>query len=190
MRLLAIAALAAFAAAQAPLVLAASSSGTVICKDGTTSVGGQGACSGHGGIDKKATAAKAKERKSKASKESKEKKTKKESNERKTEPAASTAEATVKCKDGTTSKGGQGACSGHGGIDKGGGSAAPAAAPAAAKPARPAAAQTSASDQEPVSSDASGAIAKCNDGSYSHAKVHTGACSRHGGVAQWLDKGQ
>jgi hypothetical protein len=181
MRLLAIAALAAFAAAQAPLVLAASSSGTVICKDGTTSAGGQGACSGHGGIDKKATAAKAKEHKGKASKESKEKKTK---------PAASTAEATVKCKDGTTSKGGQGACSGHGGIDKGGGSAAPAAAPAAAKPARPAAAQTSASDEEPVSSDASGAIAKCNDGSYSHAKVHTGACSRHGGVAQWLDKGQ
>jgi hypothetical protein len=31
------------------------SAADVACKDGTTSKGGQGACSGHGGIDKKAT---------------------------------------------------------------------------------------------------------------------------------------
>ena len=30
-----------------------------------------------------------------------------------------------------------------------------------------------------------GAIAQCKDGSYSHAKARTGACSRHGGVAKW-----
>jgi hypothetical protein len=28
----------------------------------------------------------------------------------------------------------------------------------------------------------------CKDGTYSHAKGHSGACSRHGGVAEWLDK--
>ena len=34
--------------------------------------------------------------------------------------------------------------------------------------------------------DATGATAKCKDGAYSHAKGHAGACSHHGGVAQWL----
>jgi hypothetical protein len=31
-----------------------------------------------------------------------------------------------------------------------------------------------------------GATAKCKDNSYSMAKGHSGACSRHGGVAAWL----
>lgn len=30
------------------------------------------------------------------------------------------------------------------------------------------------------------ASAKCNDGTYSTAKNERGACSRHGGIAQWL----
>jgi hypothetical protein len=30
-----------------------------------------------------------------------------------------------------------------------------------------------------------GAIARCKDGLYSHAKNRRGACSRHGGVASW-----
>ena len=30
------------------------------------------------------------------------------------------------------------------------------------------------------------ATAKCKDGTYSHAATHRGACSRHGGVAEWL----
>jgi hypothetical protein len=34
--------------------------------------------------------------------------------------------------------------------------------------------------------NAAGAIAQCKDGTYSHAKGRTGACSRHGGVAKWL----
>lgn len=32
----------------------------------------------------------------------------------------------------------------------------------------------------------SGATARCKDGSFSHSTQHSGSCSRHGGVAQWL----
>jgi hypothetical protein len=39
---------------------------------------------------------------------------------------------------------------------------------------------------KPRPSDApEGATAKCKDGSYSHAKQRRGACSNHGGVAEW-----
>ncbi|WP_080994394.1 DUF3761 domain-containing protein [Trabulsiella odontotermitis] len=31
-----------------------------------------------------------------------------------------------------------------------------------------------------------GATARCQDGTFSHSKQHSGSCSRHGGVAQWL----
>jgi hypothetical protein len=116
----------------------------------------------------------------------------------------------VTCTDGTTSPhGGRGACSKHGGIKKDAApakaeaaAAAPAAAakPAAATPAMPAAPAAAAakpaaaasaagasSAAHSVNSDAAGAIAKCKDGSYSHAKTHTGACSKHGGVGEWLD---
>ena len=33
---------------------------------------------------------------------------------------------------------------------------------------------------------AAGATGVCKDGFYSHSRVHTGACSHHGGVAKWL----
>ncbi len=75
--------------------------------------------------------------------------------------------------------------------------AAPAAATAApaapAKPAtttKPAAAATAASASTPehsVNNDPSGATAKCKDGTYSHSTTHSGTCSKHGGVAEWLD---
>ena len=32
-----------------------------------------------------------------------------------------------------------------------------------------------------------GASAKCRDGTYSYSHSHRGACSRHGGVASWLN---
>jgi len=57
--------------------------------------------------------------------------------------------------------------------------AAPAAKPAPAR--KTAAAPASVEDRNP-----SGAIAQCKDGTYSHSKQRTGACSRHGGVAKWL----
>ena len=31
-----------------------------------------------------------------------------------------------------------------------------------------------------------GTTARCRDGSYSFSRHHSGTCSRHGGVAQWL----
>src|SRR5438067_5442872 len=65
-----------------------------ICTDGTTSAAtGKGACSSHGGVDAKATAA-----------------------AKKAAASAAKAAAQVTCSDGTTSKAGRGACSHHGGI--------------------------------------------------------------------------
>lgn len=50
---------------------------------------------------------------------------------------------------------------------------------AAPRAAAPAPTMTSASGPD-------GATAACKDGTYSHAKQHSGACSRHGGVAKWF----
>jgi hypothetical protein len=92
---------------------------------------------------------------------------------------ADSAPAATTCSDGTTSTAkGKGACSKHGGVKKGD-AAAPAAAPA--KAAAPAA--TAAPATAPA-----GATAKCKDGTYSKAKTHSGACSKHGGVDSFLDK--
>jgi uncharacterized protein DUF3761 len=39
---------------------------------------------------------------------------------------------------------------------------------------------------EQAPSAPSGATAKCNDGTYSFSKHHSGTCSSHGGVDEWL----
>lgn len=59
----------------------------------------------------------------------------------------------------------------------------PAPAPAPAKPA-PAPAKPAPAPANPVS-PGGGATALCNDGTYSYAAHHQGACSHHGGVAEW-----
>ncbi|HEX3847352.1 MAG TPA: DUF3761 domain-containing protein [Steroidobacteraceae bacterium] len=121
---------------------------------------------------------------------------------------AADAPAPTTCKDGTTSSAtGRGACSGHGGVQKApkssasstassGNTAAASAAPAApaAAPAPSSSASTaagkSASKSAPTATasntDPTGATAKCKDGSYSHSQHHSGSCSSHGGVAEWL----
>jgi Protein of unknown function (DUF3761) len=38
---------------------------------------------------------------------------------------------------------------------------------------------------KPFAGASAGATGQCNDGSYTMAKNHQGACSRHGGVAKW-----
>jgi len=138
--------------------------GPVTCNDGSTSPhGGRGACSGHGGINKSAsgtatTAAPAPATAPAAA------------------PASTSSSSTVTCNDGTSSKGGQGACSHHGGVNKSAGAstAAPAAmAPAAASaPAAPSGKSAATSSAPPVT---------CTDGTSS--KAGQGACSHHGGMA-------
>jgi hypothetical protein len=115
----------------------------------------------------------------------------------------------VDCMDGSRSAGGRGACSGHGGImtpqrraelqatKKAEADAAKAAKEAAkaqkktdAKLARDARKDAKANAQAVNGDDhdARGATAECKDHTYSHAATHQGACSRHGGVARFLDR--
>jgi Protein of unknown function (DUF3761) len=102
--------------------------------------------------------------------------------------------APTTCKDGTTSTAtGRGACSGHGGVQKASKSkpaadAAPATAapPAAAASTSAGTASKSAPTAAAGNTDPTGATAKCKDGTYSKSKHHSGTCSSHGGVAEWL----
>ncbi len=90
----------------------------------------------------------------------------------------------VSCKDGTKAQlpVKQGTCSGHGGVAAAKPTT-PAAPPAAITPAAHAA---PAPAPTPSAAAPAGATAKCKDGTYSMSKTHSGACSRHGGVANWL----
>ena len=172
------------------------------CKDGTTSTStGKGTCSGHGGVQKTKPATAAAPAAAPAA-----------TSAPAAKPASTPAPAaggTTTCKDGTTSTStGKGACSGHGGVQKASASkpatastAAPAAAPAAAAPAAAAPAATtapatsaaktatatkSAPTATASNTDPTGATAKCKDGTYSKSQHHSGTCSSHGGVAEWL----
>ena len=157
--------------------VARAQSGVVsVCVDGTTSTAaGRGACSGHGGVDAKATAG-----------------------------AKKAGKNAVMCADGTMSKGGQGACSGHGGIKSPASvpatksttpslpSAVPASSPARtrseAKSRAPTApnAATKPATKRGADKDPTDAIAQCKDGTYWHAATRSGACLKHGGVAKFL----
>jgi hypothetical protein len=128
--------------------------------------------------------------------------------------AAKPKNATAKCTDGTysTAKTHTGACSGHGGVAtwykepkddaKDSKADAKVAAKADAKASKsttktavppPAPRSTSAApapteskiSARPAGSPAD-ATAQCNDGTYSFAKQHSGACSSHKGVKAWF----
>jgi len=109
-------------------------------------------------------------------------------------------DATGQCEDGsyTRAKTQQGACSSHGGVKTWyGEAAAPAttsskapaatskAAPPAGQPAPQTSGETKAPSKAPTGGTPGNATAKCKDGTYSYAKTHSGACSHHGGVAEW-----
>jgi len=159
----------------APLPARAQSVGSV-CKDGTTDTHtGRGACSRHGGVDKDATA-----KAEQAAKDSvKAAKAKAKADKAAAKASAKAANASAKASAKMNAKA----------------SVAPAAsanvaANASMKTPAPKSnkmkADASTSSGESVNNDPAGATAKCKDGTYSHAKTHQGACSRHGGVAQWL----
>jgi hypothetical protein len=97
--------------------------------------------------------------------------------------AQSTATAAqVTCKDGTTSKGGQGACSHHGGI-------ATAASSTMSTPGGgkiPNAQPVKTPTKTGAAADSVGAIAQCTDGMFWDGTVRSGACSGHKGVKRWL----
>jgi hypothetical protein len=110
-------------------------------------------------------------------------------------PARAADTVPTTCKDGTTSTAtGRGACSGHGGVQKASKSkpAVQEPEPSTASTATPAAAakQSTASRSAPSgtasNTDPTGATAKCKDGTYSKSQHHSGTCSKHGGVAEWL----
>jgi hypothetical protein len=190
-------------AAQAP------AGATAKCKDDSysTSKSHRGACKGHGGVADW-LAASSDNSKDKSSKTATTKTT------TPTETAATgpaPADATAKCKDNsyTSSKSHRGACKGHGGVSEWladekssstttstskttktapptASTAAPAPAPGAASTTTTPPTPKTASSTAPSGGDAADATAQCKDGSYSHAHHHRGACSKHGGVQQWL----
>ena len=105
-------------------------------------------------------------------------------------PANAPKSATAECKDGTFSsaKTQQGACSKHGGVKTWWGadtSASPAAKETKATNESSAKPETKPATNTTAANAPEGATAKCKDGTYSHAKTHSGACSHHGGVAEW-----
>lgn len=135
---------------------------TAECKDGTYSTAKtkRGACSGHGGVATwyadEATKADAKA----AGKSTKDaaKSTKDAAKDAGKATAGASKSAARETKDATKS---------------------------AAK-ATSGAAESAANSIKPKPTDApQDATAKCKDGTYSHAKQHRGACSGHGGVAEW-----
>jgi hypothetical protein len=108
--------------------------------------------------------------------------------------ASTKAGATAECMDGSYShaKTQRGACSKHGGVKTWYGEAASTPATSAKTPAstaKTAPSTTAAAPEKPIvaapAGAPQGATAKCKDGTYSHSKQHSGACSHHGGVAEW-----
>lgn len=172
---------------------------TVTCSDGSTSKAGRGACSHHGGVGSGTGQAGVPHAQAKGPASA--------------SPAPSIPMVT--CQDGTSSHGGKGACSGHGGINRNAandnGTTAPATtgertanpppspAPSRTAPApsmpepEPRVPPTTATQRAPMPAPSSPPMnagqptARCYDGTKSFSTHHSGTCSHHGGVTQWLD---
>ena len=154
----------------------------MLCTDGTVSDSmGPDACSGHKGVARKGQVAGKDDPINKAHRETtKDEQIARDERERKDKPAKDI----VTCKDGTTASGRLG-CFGHGGAAKSDYSSNKVNREDVKRDTT-----TGSGGDEPggVAMNPTGATARCKDGKFSHAKNHSGACSRHGGVAEWLDK--
>ncbi len=99
------------------------------------------------------------------------------------------APAQVQCTDGTAAKAGRGACSHHGGVAR---QEEQRARNESALPSEPTRIENKgrSGDASPRRSTREGRsgqpTARCRDGSMSYAAHHSGACSHHGGVQEWL----
>lgn len=164
---------------------AAPAGATAKCKDGTYSTAKtqRGACSGHGGVATTLGAGSAKTDDSPKATRS---------------TTSAPADATGQCKDGsyTTAATKRGACSGHGGVstwraDANAAPASPTPAPSPAPAPAPAPRSTPGAQNQdqihtPPANAPQNATARCNDGTFSFAKQHRGACSGHKGVSEWF----
>jgi hypothetical protein len=158
------------AIALAPLVVNAQATAAATCKDGTTSTAtGRGACSGHGGVDKSAKSRKSATKAAKADTKVAKADTKAAKADTKVAKADTKADVKAATKVNEPAK----APKVH---EQAAAKAVTSDVKQSAKVANATAANT----------DATNATAKCKDGTYSHAATHRGACSRHGGVAEWL----
>lgn len=165
-----------------PALLSAGAQATAsVCTDGSSSAAsGRGACSGHGGVDAKATAKamKAAKAQAKATAKAAEKSAKAEVKATKAE--AKVAASMVTCTDGSKSEGGRGACSGHGGINK---DATKVTAKAVKEEAKAEVKATKAEAKATkADAKASTTMVTCTDGTPSAGG--RGACSGHGGIAK------
>jgi hypothetical protein len=123
---------------------------------------------------------------------------------KKAKAAEPSTQTEVTCRDGTTGKAGRGACSHHGGVSNpepmsAQGAAAPAPAEHQAKSVEksrrqdpgavgraPGFTKPMPNPKDQATGGSGKPTAQCKDGTFSYSAHHTGACSHHGGVTQWI----
>lgn len=148
----------------------------VTCKDGTTSKGGRGACRGHGGVDKSAARGErsGEDRADTAKKDKDDDRDRSEARDRKDrdDDRSEARERKGDDDDRDRSEAKTDQRSRSKADDEGRG----------ASKERSRARADNDEKEGP-------ATAKCKDGTLSYSKSRSGTCSRHGGVAEWLTKG-
>jgi hypothetical protein len=153
----------------------------VRCKDGTTGTAGRGASSQHGGVAKN-EGAPTPTKQTPATVGADE--------DKKVAPAtaATGAPVLVRCKDGRVMEQAASACARNGGLDKSSLATHPIRGTGPSPSERVNAAPNSKAELSTTPPATVGtATAKCKDGTLSYSLHHSGTCSGHGGVAQWLE---